>query len=268
MPYCENKGQQIFYEVYGEGKPLFFVHSYLTSMALWKAQIEHFSKSYKVIAMDLRGHGQFAISQPHSLYDMVEDACAVLDAAGVERALWCGLSIGGMISMRAALTVPHRVAGLGLFATSSEHEFLHIVIERRILAILARVIGLNPLVGEVLKKNFGKTARRKQPALIAEWRERFLKLHVPSMLNTLDALVTRDSVASSLGAFEGPSLVVHGNEDKAIHVNGSYVTEKACRQGRHILMKDAGHLLSLERPDDVTSYIEAFLKEHYPASDE
>ena len=42
--------------------------------------------------------------------------------------------------MRAALTVPHRVAGLG-FATSSEHEFLHIVVERRILAVLARVIG-------------------------------------------------------------------------------------------------------------------------------
>ena len=68
-------------------EPLFFVHSYLTSMALWQTQIEHFSKSYQVIAMDLRGHGQSAISQPHSLYDMVDDACAVLDAAGIERVL-------------------------------------------------------------------------------------------------------------------------------------------------------------------------------------
>ena len=265
MPYCENNGQQLFYEVHGQGKPLFFIHSYLTSMALWKSQIEHFSKSYQVIAMDLRGHGESSVSQPHSLYDMVDDACAVLDAAGVEKALWCGLSIGGMISMRAALTVPQRVEGLGLFATSSEHEFFHIVVERRILAVLARVIGLNPLVGEVLKENFGKTALRSQPALIAEWRSRFLKLHVPSMLNTLDALITRDSVASHLGTFSGPALVVHGDEDKAIHLNGSYVTEKALGRARHILMKNSGHLVSLERPAEVTQYLQDFLSEHYPA---
>ena len=85
MPYCENKGQQLYYEVHGEGRPLFFIHSYLTSIDLWRAQIDHFAKSYRVIAMDLRGHGQSAISQPHSLYDMVDDACTVLDAVGVQR---------------------------------------------------------------------------------------------------------------------------------------------------------------------------------------
>ena len=154
MPYCENKGQQLYYEVQGEGRPLFFIHSYLTSIDLWRAQIDHFAKSYRVIAMDLRGHGQSAISQPHSLYDMVDDACTVLDAVGVQRAVWCGLSIGGMISMRAALQCPSRVGGLALFATSSEHEFLHVVIERRILAILARTVGLNPMVGQVIKKRF------------------------------------------------------------------------------------------------------------------
>lgn len=265
MPYCENEGQQIYYEVHGEGNPLFFIHSYLTSIDLWRAQIDHFAQSYQVIAMDLRGHGASAISRPHSLYDMVDDACAVLDAAGVERAMWCGLSIGGMISMRAALRCPQRVAGLGLFATSSEHEFLHIVIERKVLALLARTIGLNPLVGQVLKKNFGKTAIRTNRDLIAEWRTRFLKLHVPSMLNTLEALITRDNVAPALGSFQGPALVVHGDEDRAIHKDGSYVTEKALRNVRHKMMQNSGHLLSLERPEEVTEELHAFLSQHYPA---
>ena len=259
MPYCENKGQQLYYEVQGEGRPLFFIHSYLTSIDLWRSQIDHFAKSYRVIAMDLRGHGQSAISQPHSLYDMVDDACTVLDAVGVQRAVWCGLSIGGMISMRAALQCPSRVGGLALFATSSEHEFLHVVIERRILAILARTVGLNPMVGQVIKKNFGKTAIRRQPELIAEWRSRFLALHVPSMLNTLDALITRDNVASGLAGFAGPALVVHGNEDKAIHPKGADITHRAFQNCEYIKMKPAGHLVSLEHPEEVTGYLENFL---------
>ena len=79
------------------------------------------------------------------------------------------------------------------------------------------------------------------------------------MLNTLDALITRDNVASALAGFAGPALVVHGNEDKAIHPKGADITHRAFQNCEYIKMKPAGHLVSLEHPEEVTGYLENFL---------
>ena len=78
------------------------------------------------------------------------------------------------------------------------------------------------------------------------------------MLNTLDALITRDNVASALAGFHGPALVVHGNEDKAIHPKGADITHRAFRNCEYIKMNPAGHLVSLEHPEEVTGYLENF----------
>ncbi|GMG88744.1 hypothetical protein MNKW57_30650 [Biformimicrobium ophioploci] len=71
------------------------------------------AQQYRVINIDLRGHGRSgAVSRPFSLYDLVMDVVAVLDSLDIHRAVWCGLSIGGMVAMRAALACPDRVAVL------------------------------------------------------------------------------------------------------------------------------------------------------------
>lgn len=264
MPYCDHRGNQLYYEVHGTGEPLFFIHSFLTSMELWREQIEHFSKSHRVIAMDIRGHGQSSVSGQHSLYDLVDDACAVLDAVGVQRALWCGLSIGGMISMRAACVCPHRVQGLALFATRAQSEALHLVVERTLLSFVARFIGRNPLADKVLKTNFGRTAMRTQPKLIAAWRDRFLGLHVPSMLNTLEALNTRDDVSGKLQSVEIPAIVVHGLEDRAVSPKSAHVNQRSIRGAQLVEMADAGHLISIEYPERTTQYIEDFINNRMP----
>ena len=92
-------GQKLYYESYGEGPPLIFIHSYLANRTMWDQEVARFSKDHHVLVVDLRGHGHSGASAPHTLYDMVDDVIAVLDHAKVQSAIWCGLSIGGMITI-------------------------------------------------------------------------------------------------------------------------------------------------------------------------
>ena len=76
-------GQDLYYEIQGNGPALLFIHSYLCSSAVWAHEIETLSTDHRVIAVDLRGHGRSSPSEPHDLYDLVDDVIAVLDHAGI-----------------------------------------------------------------------------------------------------------------------------------------------------------------------------------------
>ena len=111
------------------------------------------------------------------MYDLVSDAIKLLDAEGIERAAWLGLSIGGMVSMRAALTHPERVSKLVLMATDAKSESLLVKIERRVLAQVVKRLGVAPVVIPVLRKMFGKSTFRSRKELIKLWRPKFLEVH-------------------------------------------------------------------------------------------
>jgi len=109
----ERNGATIYYEVTGSGPAIVLMHSFLCSGEMWGPQIEPLSAQYEVINIDMRGHGKSGPAEtPFDLYDLVGDVVAVLDREGVDRACWAGLSIGGMIALRAALTAPDRVGAL------------------------------------------------------------------------------------------------------------------------------------------------------------
>ena len=123
MPKLETNGVRIHYEEVGAGPPVVLGHSFLCSGEMWRPQIEPLAERHRVINIDHRGHGRSgALTNPFDLYDMVGDVTAVLDHLEVERAIWAGLSIGGMVAMRAAIAVPERVAGLILVDTDADAE--------------------------------------------------------------------------------------------------------------------------------------------------
>ncbi|MEC9465930.1 MAG: alpha/beta hydrolase [Myxococcota bacterium] len=260
MPVANINGHQIHYETHGEGAPLLLIHSFLCNTDMWRPQIEHLAKNHRVIAMDIRGHGQSGPSKPHSLYDLVDDALGVLDAEGVQRAVWLGLSIGGMISMRAALRAPDRVNGMVLLATDAKAESLLVKLERRVLAQVVRHIGVLPVIVPVLRKMFGARAHKKQRALIKTWKQRFLAVHTDSMLESLQALLLRDDVSKKLRTVRVPTLIMHGTQDRAIKVSLAKNTKKHLGQQADLrILKGVGHLMTLEDPEEVNIQISYFL---------
>ncbi len=264
MPTVSNDGVGIHYEVTGDGPPVVLLHSFLCSGTMWREQVKPLARHWRVINIDARGHGRSGrVERPFTLYDMVDDSTAVLDDAEIERAVWVGLSIGGMVALRAALRTPDRVAGLILIDTDAGVESGFKRVKYRALRAAARVFGIRPLVPQIRRQMFGSTTRKQRPEMVAEWSRRFAEADLPSMLRTLDALLDRDDLGPELSRIDVPTLVLVGAEDVALPPARSRAIAARLPNGTCREIPTAGHLSALERPEAVTAAIEAFLHKVY-----
>ncbi len=260
MPEAENRGVRIHYEDVGTGPAVVLLHSFLCSGEMWEPQVPVLAERHRVLNVDLRGHGRSDPAEAGiTLYDLLDDVVTVLDAAGVERAVWCGLSIGGMIALRAALTRAERVSALVVLDSHAGAESALRRLRYGAMGLGSRLLGIRPFLGPVSKLMFGPTTRRSDPALVASWVERFSAVHLPSILAGLGALVERDSVVGRLGEIAVPALVVVGDEDPSLPPALSREIAAGIPGARLVEVPRAGHLSNLERPDVVTGAIVDFL---------
>lgn len=261
MPEVESQGIEIHYEVRGAGPPLVLMHSFLCSSAMWEPQIEPLARHFRLINIDMRGHGESgAVTEPLTLYDLVDDVIAVLDRQEIDRAVWAGLSIGGMIALRAALRHPERVDRLLLLDTDAGAEKTWVTLKYRGLGWIARRFGLAPVSGQVARQMFGATTRREQRELVATWGERFESVDVPSILLVLEALVKRDDLYPSLGRIDAPALVLVGSEDVSLPPARSRLLAERLPGAQLVEIERAGHLSSLEQPAAVNRALISFLE--------
>jgi pimeloyl-ACP methyl ester carboxylesterase len=117
MPYCDNEGVSIYYEVEGEGPPLVLLHGLSGSLELWRdaGYVEALKDDYQIILIDARGHGKS--DKPHDpeayrLDLMVADVVAVLDDLQLGKAHFLGFSMGGLIGWGIAKHTPERFHSL------------------------------------------------------------------------------------------------------------------------------------------------------------
>lgn len=253
----------LYFEDRGDGPPVLLLHSFLCSGDMWRHQVEPLARRHRVINLDLRGHGRSGFATgAFTLYDMVDDALAVLDHLGIERAAWAGLSIGGMIALRAALTAPGRVSSLLLFDTDGGAEKPFPKLKYRVLAFGASLVGIRPFVPAVLPLMFGRTTRREHPDLPREWARRFRDAHMPSVRRGVEAIVRRESMLDRLGDVPHPALVVVGAEDETLPPSRARRLAEGLPDARLREIPQAGHLSALERPRLVTDLMLGFLKQH------
>ena len=107
-------GVSIAYETFGKGSTaLVFVHGWSCDKSYWKGQIEYFSKAYRVVNIDLGGHGESGLGRKDwTIYSFGTDVAAVIKHLSLERVILIGHSMGGDVSADAALLLPGRIAGL------------------------------------------------------------------------------------------------------------------------------------------------------------
>src|ERR1700679_1155666 len=95
MPFADNKGVRLHWEEKGQGTPVLLVMGHRYSSAMWYPMIPALSAEHRVIWFDNRGTGESDSTRKASVQDLADDAFAVMDAAGVERAHLFGVSMGG-----------------------------------------------------------------------------------------------------------------------------------------------------------------------------
>jgi 3-oxoadipate enol-lactonase len=262
MPSIDRNGVKIHFEDLGSGPPVVLGHSILCSGEMWVRQIPRLAERYRVINIDQRGHGKSVpAATPYELRDMVEDVISVLDHLAIERAVWAGLSLGGMVAMHAATSHPDRVSALILLDTHAGKETTYKKLKYRAMSIGARAFGVRLFFPAVHPLLFGRTTLAENRALVDDWKSRFEAIHVPSLATAVAALTRRPSILRELSGVQCPSLVVVGEEDASLPPPKSREIADALPNASLAVIPGAGHLSALEKPKEVTEVMLRFLDE-------
>jgi pimeloyl-ACP methyl ester carboxylesterase len=261
MASLERDGATISYAVTGSGPPLLLGHSLLCDSTMWAGVAPVLANTRTVINIDFRGHGASVTPGPYDFDDLVGDWLAVMDREGIERAVLCGLSMGGMTAMRLAMRAPDRVAALILIDSNAAREtwfrrFKYGILAR-IFAKKGMTAGLRAKVAPIM---FGTTTAAERPELIEAFAETINRFDREQIAHAIRAVNGRDPIGD-ISVIEAPTLVMVGAEDQATPPFRSEFIHQHIRGSTLVTIPEAGHLSALEQPAFVTEHILAFLSE-------
>jgi 3-oxoadipate enol-lactonase len=254
---------RLFVEVRGEGAPLVLWPSLLTDGGMWRFQVPRLAERHRVLTIDPPGHGRSArVGRAYTLDDCAEAVLEVLDANGIGRAHYAGLSWGGMAGMRIALRAPHRLRSLALLDTNADRETPAKLPAYRAMALISRLFGSG--VPPVLKRLdaifLAERTRRERPDVVREFRDQIVRMDPSSVRHAVDAVMFhRADIRPLLGAIRTPVLVAVGAEDVATPPSRSRDIADRIPGARYVEIPGAGHLSALDQPERVTELLLEFL---------
>ena len=243
----------------GEGQTILFVHGFPLSRAIWQPQIEALAKNYRVIAPDLRGHGES--SAPAGVYAMdtfAEDLQALIAERKCGPVVLVGHSMGGYLSFAFYRKFPQSVRALVLFCTRATADSEEGKIVRENLAQRAEREGPAAVAEQMLPKMLAASAAAR-PDLVEQVRQIMLSTSLNGLTGSLRGMAARPSSLELLPKINVPTLVVAGEHDAIIPAAESAALAAAIPHAELAVIPGAGHLASLENPDAVIATLRAFL---------
>ncbi len=253
-------GSTITYDARGEGRTLLLLHAFPLGMSMWEPQCEALSPRWRVVRFDARGFGgSDAAAGPLTMERIADDAVALLDLLGIDRAVVGGCSMGGYAALALARRHPHRLSGLALLDTRAGADTEEARAGRKQLA--ARVLEEGPAAAAdaLVPKLVGETTRRERPELLAELRQRILATPAPAIASALQGLAAREDSRPTLPAIRVPTLVLVGEEDVLTPPSESEAMARAIPRARLERVSRAGHLSNLDNPAAVNAALRGFL---------
>ncbi len=243
---------------------LVLLHAFPLSSAMWRAQVHGLREDAHVVVPDFRGFGGAPVpddAEP-SLDRLADDVAAVMDAAGIERAVLGGLSMGGYVTMAFLRRHPQRVLGVVLADTKAGADPEPARANRRRIADTLEAEGTTRvLLEDVYPALVGETTKRSRPAEAAEVRELVEHASPSAAAWAQRAMALRADSLDTLRGVAVPALVIRGTEDVLSSAEDVQAMVAALPHGRLVEVPEAGHLTAMERPDAVTTALRDFLRE-------
>ena len=251
-------GAELTVEVRGQGTPLVLLHGFPFDRSMWRHQLAALTR-WQRIAPDLRGFG--ASSAPADGYSMAryaDDVIAVLDAIGVQQALFLGLSMGGYIIFELLRRYADRVRAVVLADTRPEADSAEGRKNRDELIASVRAKGQEVLVERQLPKLLAKATRDAHPEVVQQVGDMMRRASIPGIVGALEAMKERPDSRPLLPKIKVPALVLVGAEDVTSPPAAARGMADAIPGARYAEIPGAGHLSPLEQPLAATSVLMDF----------
>lgn len=258
MAVAEFENSSLYYQLDGpEDAPvLVFSNSLGTALEMWNAQTPFFSKNFRVLRYDTRGHGRSSVTPGlYAIEDLGRDVIRLLDQLDIQKADFCGISLGGMIGLWLGINAADRLNRLVLCNTapklgtaSNWNERIRLVTER----------GMNAVAGNVVERWFTPDYRAANPAECTA---------IQAMVNTTPAAgyaaccaAVRDmDFTDCIAGIRTPVLAVSGSQDTVTPPDTVQKLAQALPDAR-LLTLQAAHLSNIEAAESFNTGVLDFLQ--------
>ena len=257
MPNIAINGESFNVQINGaeSAPPLLISNSLSSDLTMWDEQVQSWSRHFRVIRYDQRGHGGSVVSPgPYTMDQLGGDAIAVLDALGIPRAHFLGLSMGGMVGMWLLTHAAERIDRAVLSNTSAHMGPVDLWNGRM---ALAKEGGMEATVEPTLKRWFPAEFHAASPAAIERMRAMIRRVPLEGDLGSCAAIRDMDQ-RESIRGIRNPVLVLIGTKDPATTPEAGRAIHAAI-PGAQLALIAAAHISNVEEPTEFTRITQAFL---------
>ncbi|RKP43429.1 3-oxoadipate enol-lactonase [Trinickia fusca] len=260
MPYANVNGVELYYRIDQDSPadaPWLVLSNALGSdVSLWSPQIDALARVFRVLRYDTRGHGRSSIPPgPYTFEQLSDDVVGLLDTLGIERAHFCGISMGAMTGIALAARYPQRVNRVVIAQTTPRNGAPPQVWPAR--AQEARASGTRALAVATMERWFSADFIEHEPVICAAIRDVITHTDREGYANCCEAIGAADLTAY-VARIAAPVLVIGGTHDVAALPEQTRALAAALADGRHVEL-DAFHISNVERAEEFTQALLAFL---------
>ena len=243
---------------------IIFIHGFPFNKSMWNKQVEMLIENYRIIAYDVRGHGNSSTgTDKFSIEIFVNDLLGLMDTLKIEKAMLCGLSMGGYIALNAVENFPKRFGALILCDTNCMADTPEAKVKRMISIENIEKFGIEHFANENVKNLFAPESFVTNKEKIAMVKEMIIGTSVQSLSSTLTALSTRKETCTGLANIRIPVLIMVGKEDEITSPDASQMMQRNIRGSILSIIEHAGHLSNIENSYEFNSHLKKFISSVY-----
>jgi pimeloyl-ACP methyl ester carboxylesterase len=259
--FIKNNGKKLHYNLTGKGETIVLVHGYLESSEIWNEFASKLSKQFRIIAIDLPGHGLSDIDdETNSMESMAFLIKLVIDALGIDKIFFAGHSLGGYVALAFLELFPEKLSGYCLFHSQPFADPPE-TIEKRLREIKIVEAGKKDLMyPDNIIKMFGEQNLEKFSHSVERSRLIASKISAEGIISVLNGMISRPPRVGFMEEGWVPCLWILGSDDRYIPCDA--IQKKVCLplNAKVVVLENSGHMGFVEEEDLAVEVISRFVK--------